>query len=125
MMQARILPHSLTNFEIQNKPRFNGVFSRNTSRKIKNGAHVIHLDEYKSSGTDWVALYVNEQPTLTAFGVKKILEEIKKLIGSKNLITNIYRMQASDLIMRKYFCIEFIDLILICNSLWLCKFNFS
>ena len=48
-------PHLLTNFEIQkyyqNKPKFNGVYSRNSLPKIKNGAYVINLDEYESMGT--------------------------------------------------------------------------
>ena len=46
-----IPPHPLTNFETQkcyqNKPRFNGVFSRNNlPKKIKVGAYVINIDEY-------------------------------------------------------------------------------
>ena len=46
-----ILPHSLTNFKIQNyyqnEPRFNGVFSRNNlPKKLKDGVYVINLDEY-------------------------------------------------------------------------------
>ena len=45
-------PHLLTNFEIQkyykNEPKCNGVFSRdNLPEKIKDGAYVINLDEYK------------------------------------------------------------------------------
>ena len=45
-----MLPHPLTNFEIQkyykNEPRFNGVFSRNNlPKKIKDGADMINLDE--------------------------------------------------------------------------------
>ena len=47
-------PHTLTNFEIQkyykNKRKFNGVYSRNNSPKIKDGAYVINLDKYKSIG---------------------------------------------------------------------------
>ena len=44
-----MLPHPLTNFEIQkyykNEPRFNGVFSgNNLSKKIKVGAYIINLD---------------------------------------------------------------------------------
>ena len=27
--------------------------------KIKDGGYVINLDEYKSTGTQWIALYVN------------------------------------------------------------------
>ena len=45
-----MLPHPLTNFEIQkyyqNEPRFNGVYSRDNLPKIKDGAYVINLDEY-------------------------------------------------------------------------------
>ena len=57
--------HSFTNFEIpkyyQNKSKFNGVYSRNNLPKIKDGAYVINLDEFKSIGTHWIALYVNKQ----------------------------------------------------------------
>ena len=54
-----MLPHPLTNFEIQkyyqNKPKFNGVYSRNNLSDI----YVINLDEYESMRTLWIALYVN------------------------------------------------------------------
>ena len=57
-----MLPHLLTNFEIQkyyqNESRFNGVYSRDNLPKIKDGAYVINLDEYSDIGTHWVALYV-------------------------------------------------------------------
>ena len=51
-----IPPNPLTNFEIQkyykNKPRFNGVYSRdNRPNKIKDGAYVINLDEHDDIGT--------------------------------------------------------------------------
>ena len=56
-------PQTLTNFEIhkyyQNESKFNGVYSRNNLPKIKDGAYVINLDEFKSIGTHWIALYVN------------------------------------------------------------------
>ena len=48
-------PHPLTNFEIkkyyQNKPTFNGVYSRNNLLKTKDGSYVTNIDEYKSIGT--------------------------------------------------------------------------
>ena len=49
-------PHPLTNFEVQkyyeNKPKFNGVFSRdNLPKTIKDEAYVINLEEYKDTGT--------------------------------------------------------------------------
>ena len=56
-------PHPLTNFKTQkhyqNETNFNDVYSRNNLPKVKDGAHVINLDEYKSTGTHWIALYVN------------------------------------------------------------------
>ena len=70
-----LLPHPLTNFEIQeyykNEPRFNGVFSRDNlpnsilpkgpGSAVKNSAYVINLDEYHDIGTHCVALYVNNK----------------------------------------------------------------
>ena len=59
-----MLPHPLTNFEIQkyykNQPRFNGVFSgNNLPKKIKDGTYLINLDEYADVGTHWIALFFN------------------------------------------------------------------
>ena len=52
------LSYPLTNFEIQkyyqNKPKFNGVYSRNNLPEIKNGAYVTNLDDYESVGTHWI-----------------------------------------------------------------------
>ena len=111
-----ILPHPLTNFEIeayyQNEPRFNGVYSRdNLPDKIKDGAYVKNLDEYPDIGTHWVALYVNNKTAayLNSFGIEQIPIEIKKFITNKNVIANIYRVQNYDSIMCGYFCIGFIN----------------
>ena len=46
------------------------------------------------------------------FRIEHIPREIKKSIGNKNVITNIYRMQAYDSITCGYFCIGFIDFML-------------
>ena len=58
-----MLPHPLTNFEIQkyyrHEPKFNCVYSRINSPKIKDETYVINLDQYKSIGSHWNALYVN------------------------------------------------------------------
>ena len=113
-----MLSHLLTNFEIQKyyqkEPKFNGVYSRNNFPKIKDGAYVINFDGYKSIGTHWIALYMNAENVtyFDSFGVKHITKEIRKFIGNKNLITNIYRIQAYDSIMCGYFCIGFIDFML-------------
>ena len=51
-------PHPLTNFEVQkyygNKPTFNLVYPRNNLPKIKDGVHIICLEEYKSIETHWI-----------------------------------------------------------------------
>ena len=43
------------------------------------------------------------------FEVEHVPKEIIKFIGNKNIITNIYRIQACSSIMCRYFCIWFID----------------
>ena len=112
-----------TNFEIQkyyqNEPKFNGVYSRNNLPKTKDGAYIINLDEFKPIGTHWIALYVNANNIIyfDSFGVEHIPKEITKFIGNKNVKTNIYRIQAHDSIMCKYFCIGFIDFMLKGKSL--------
>ena len=91
--------YSLIIFEIpkyyQNKSKFNGVYSRNNLPKIKGGAYEINLDEYKSMGTHWTDLYVNGNNKIyfDSLGVESIPKEIKKIIGNKYIITNIYRVQ--------------------------------
>ena len=75
-----MLPHSLANFEkqkyYQNEPKFNGVYSSNNLPKIKVGACVINLDEFKSIGSHWIALYVNGNNIIyfDSFGVEHILK---------------------------------------------------
>ena len=101
--------HPLTNFEIQayyqNEPRFNGVYSRdNFPDKIKGGAYVVNLDEYSDIGTHWVTLHVNNK-TVTyfdSFGIEHISKEVKKIVNIKNIIANIFRMQAYDSVMCGY-----------------------
>ena len=113
-----IPPHPLTNFEIQayyqNEPRFNGVFNRdNLPNEIKNGAYVLNLDERRDIGTHWVALYVNNKTVIyfDSFGVEHIPKGIKKFITNKNVIANIFRIQAYDSVM----CGKFIlDLSILC-----------
>ena len=92
-----IPPHPLTNFEIQkyykNESRFNGAFSRNNlSKKIKDGAYVINLDEYADVGTHWIALFCNRNEIINfdSVGVEHVPKEIKEFIGNKNIKANIF-----------------------------------
>ena len=96
-----ILPHPLTNFDIQiyyqNESRFNGVFGKdNLPSKIKNGAYIVNLDEYHDIGTHWKALHVNNKTVIyfDTFGIEHIPREIKKIINNRDIIASIFRMQA-------------------------------
>ena len=62
----------------------------------------------------WRALYVNvnNMTYFDSLGVGHIPKKIEKFIRNKNILTNIYRMQAYDSIMCLYFCIGFIDFML-------------
>ena len=78
----------------QNERKFNAVYSKNNLPKIKDGIYVTNLDKFKSIGTHQIPLYVNDNNIIyfNMFGVKHIPKEVKKLIGNKNIITNIYRI---------------------------------
>ena len=95
----------------QNKPKFNGAYSRNNLSKINDGAYVINLDEFKSIGTHWIALYVNDNNVtfFHRFRLEHIPKDIRKFNENKNVKTNIYRMQAYDSVICGYLCIGFID----------------
>ena len=55
----------------------------------------------------------NEIVYFDSFGVEHVPEEIKEFIGNKNIKAKIFRVQANDSIMCGYFCIGFIDFMLV------------
>ena len=107
-------PYPLTNFEIQkyyqNRPKFNGVYSKNNLSKMMHGSYIINLDEYESIGTHWIALHLNAKIVtyFGSFGVQHIQNKITEFIGNKNIIKNVYRIQEYNS-MCGNFCIGFID----------------
>ena len=88
----------------QIEPKFNDVYSRSNLSKIKNGAHIINLDEYESIGTHWIVLFVSK---LNIFRKK-----VENSLEIKILWQIFCRMQAYGLIMCGYFCIGCIDFML-------------
>ena len=52
-----------------------------------------------------------------SFGVEYIPEEIKEFIRNKNIKANIFRVQKNNSIMCRYFCIGFIDFMLVGKKL--------
>ena len=98
-----MLPHRLTNFEIQKyyqmEPRFNGAYSRNNlPEKMRDGAYVINFDKYADVGTLWIALFCkwSEIVYFNSFGVGHVPEEIKEFIGNKNIKANIIWVEANN-----------------------------
>ena len=102
-MEFLMPPHPLTNFEIQK-------YCEN-----EDGAYVINIDKYKDVGTHSIALFCsrNEIVYFDSFGVEYVSEEIKIFIGNKNIKVNIFRVQANKSVMCGYFCIGFIDFMLV------------
>ena len=91
------------------------IYSRNNLPKtIKKGAYVINLDEYENMGTHWVALFVKANKVIyfDSFGIEHTPKEINKFIGNKKIKASIFRIQAYDSIMCRYFYIEFINYML-------------
>ena len=101
------------------EPKFNGIYSRHNLSKIEDGAYLINLDEQNSIRTHWIASYVNAENVkyFGSFRVENIPKEIQKFIENKNIIVNIYRIQAYDSIICGYFCIRFIAYMLKGKSL--------
>ena len=69
------------------------------------------MDEYEDAGTHWIALYIKNKRVVyfDSFGVEHVPKEIIKFIKNKDIIANIFRLQAYDSIMCGYFCIKYID----------------
>ena len=80
----------LTDFRIQKyyqkELKFNGVYSSNDLFKIMDGTNVINADEFKSTATDWVASYINDNKViyLDGFGFEHIPKEIKQIHRKQN-----------------------------------------
>ena len=70
----------------QNKPNFKGFYPRNNLRNsMKDCIYVVNLDEYKSIGVHWIALFINGNSVtyFDSFGVEHFPKEIKRFINNK------------------------------------------
>ena len=75
---------------------------------------MINLDEFADVGTHWIALFCRRTEIVyfNGFGVEHVSEEIKEVVGNKNIKAIIFRVQSNDSIMCEYFCIGFIVVML-------------
>ena len=82
--------------------------------KKKGGTYVINLDEYADGGTHRIALFCNRNEIVycDSFRVEHVPEEIQDFIGHKNIMSNIFRVQANNSVMCGYFYIGFNDFML-------------
>ena len=119
-----MLPHLLTNFELQkfyqNETRFNGVSSRNNlPKKIKDGSYVINFDEYADVGTHWTTLFCGRSEILyfNSLVLNMFLKKLKRFVGNKNIIANILQIEVNISIMCGYVCIGFINFKLVGRKL--------
>ena len=93
-----MLPHLLTNFEIQkyyqNEPKFNDFYWNNLP-KTRDGVYVINSNAFKSKVNHWIDLPVNGNNVIyfDSFGAEHISKEIKEFARNKNIIKNIHRIQ--------------------------------
>ena len=76
--------------------------------KIQDGAYVVKLAECEWVWTHWIVVYVNGDNVIyfDSFGVEYISKKIQKFLDNKNIITNIYRIQAYDSIICRYFWVS-------------------
>ena len=88
-------------------------------KKIKDRAFVINLDEYADVGTHWNALFCNRNEIVyfDSIGVEHVPEKVKKFVANKNIIINIFPVQEKNSVMCGYFCIGFIDFMLVGKNL--------
>ena len=77
-------------------------------KKIKDRPYVIILDEYADVGAHWISLFCNRSEIVyfNSFGVEQVPEEIIDFMGNKNIIANIFRIQANDSVMCGSFALD-------------------
>ena len=116
--------HPLSNIEITNyfnyEPRFNGVFSRSSLLRIKDGAYVVNLDDKNIKGAHWVSLFIDRNLAVCfdSFGIEYTPYEVFNKIKDKSITHNIIRIQDNESIMCEFYWIAFIEYMLAGKTLF-------
>ena len=104
--------HLLSSIDINKyfnyKPRCNGVYSRDNLPRIKDGPHVINLDDKKSKVTHWISLFIDRIRAVyfDSFGIEYIPQEILNKTKNKSITYNIFRNLEYNLMI--LLCVDFI-----------------
>ena len=83
--------------------------SRNNLPEKKDWTYMINLDEYRSTGSPWIAFHMDSNNASYFYTFQN---KTKKVIENENTTTNIYWIQAHDSLTGEYSCHGFIDLML-------------
>ena len=62
-------------------------------------------------------IYFVTEMNFDSFGVEHVSGEIKEFVGNKSIIANIFRVQANDSVIYRYFCIGLIHFMLAVKKL--------
>ena len=102
------------------KARFKVAFSRDNLPRIKDGAYVINFDDKQSKGTHWVPLFINKNTAgyFDSVGIEYIPQEVSSKIKDKSLARNIPRIQSDNSVMCGFYCIAFIEYMIMGKSLF-------
>ena len=76
---------------------------------------MINFDDKKSKGTYWVSLFIdgNTAVYFDSFGIEYIPQEVLNEIRDKSITHNIFRIQDDDSISCGFYCIAFIEYMLL------------
>ena len=96
------------------------IFSRDSLPTIKDGAHVINLDDKQSKIMHWVSLVIDRNTAVywDFFGTEYIPQEVLRKIKGKSITQKIFRIQSDDSTMCSLSFIVFIES-LIAGKTWL------
>ena len=108
----------------QNGPRFNGCYSiNNLPFKVKDWAYMTNLDGYVHIGPHWIVFHAlgYNGTCFDSVRVKHIPKGIRKItngsvINAFTIPTNIFRTQAYDVAMCRYFVLHLLILCLIVKA---------
>ena len=95
------------------------VFSKNNLPKIKDGANGINLDDKNSKRTRWVSLFIKKilAAYIDSFGIEYIFQKELNKIRDKSITHNIFIIQDTGSIMCGFYCIIFIEYIIVGKTL--------